>query len=58
MEMWWNISYDQSVGMDGYRLFRKDGEDKEDVSPSMSVTSRRALDLSLWMGEELTYVIQ
>lgn len=44
--------------MDGYRLFRKDGEDKEDVSPSMSVTSRRALDLSLWMGEELTYVIQ
>ena len=23
-EMWWDVSYDWSVGMGGYRLFRKD----------------------------------
>jgi len=26
MEMWWDGFYDCSVGMEGYRLFRKDGQ--------------------------------
>ena len=39
-ETWWDGSYDWTVGMEGYRLFRTDRQgDKEEVSPSMSMTS-------------------
>lgn len=38
-------------------LGRTGGKHKEDVSFSMSVISRRALDLQLGMGDQLTYVI-
>ena len=39
-ETQWDDSYDWSVGMEGYRLFRKDRQgDEEGVSPSISMTS-------------------
>jgi len=34
-EMWWDRSYDWSIGMGVYRLFKKDRGDKEEVLPSM-----------------------
>jgi len=38
-ETWWDGSYDWSVGMEGFRLFRKDRQGKQGgVSPSMSMT--------------------
>ena len=27
-EMWWDGSYDWNVGMEGYRLFRKDRQER------------------------------
>ncbi|GAB0202510.1 hypothetical protein GRJ2_002716600 [Grus japonensis] len=49
MEMWWDGSYDWSVGMEGYRLFRKDRQDRRGrgVSPSVSMTSCSAWN-STW----------
>jgi len=39
-EMWWDGSYDWSVGMEAYTIFSKNRQGhKEEVSPWMSVTS-------------------
>ncbi|GAB0179199.1 hypothetical protein GRJ2_000385200 [Grus japonensis] len=44
MEMWWDSSYDWSVGMEGYRLFRKDEQ------------GRRRGDVALYVNDQLEYI--
>ncbi|GAB0187326.1 hypothetical protein GRJ2_001197900 [Grus japonensis] len=51
METWWDGSYDWSVGMEGYRLFRKDrqGRQGEDVNDQLE-----CMEFHLGMDEEPT----
>ncbi|GAB0181539.1 hypothetical protein GRJ2_000619200 [Grus japonensis] len=37
METWWDGSYDWSVGMEGYRLFRKDRQGRQGGGVTSSV---------------------
>lgn len=50
METWWDGSHDWSVGMEGYRLFRKE-ELRRVLLHSVSMSSWRAWNSAWgWMG--------
>ncbi|GAB0208733.1 hypothetical protein GRJ2_003339000 [Grus japonensis] len=54
-EMWWNGSYDWSVGMEGYRHFRKDRQGRQGEDVSFYVNDQlEGMELHLGMDEELT----
>ncbi|GAB0181485.1 hypothetical protein GRJ2_000613800 [Grus japonensis] len=55
MEMWWDGSYDWSVGMEGHRLFRKDRQGREAEGVTLYVNDQLVcMELLLGMDEELT----
>ncbi|GAB0203333.1 hypothetical protein GRJ2_002798900 [Grus japonensis] len=55
MERWWNGSYDWSVGMEGYRLFRKDRQGRGGGGVTLYVNDQlECMELHLGMDEELT----
>lgn len=53
-EMWWGGSYDQSIGMEGYRLFRKDRQGRwEGEGVALYVSDQlEYMELHLGMNEE------
>ncbi|GAB0185603.1 hypothetical protein GRJ2_001025600 [Grus japonensis] len=51
-ETWWDRSYDWSVGMEGYRLFRKDRQGRRGEAVTLYVNDQ--LELHLGMDEEPT----
>ncbi|GAB0207912.1 hypothetical protein GRJ2_003256900 [Grus japonensis] len=54
-EMWWDSSYDWSVGMEGYRLFRKDRQGRQGGGVTLYVNDQlECMELHLGMDEELT----
>ncbi|GAB0203231.1 hypothetical protein GRJ2_002788700 [Grus japonensis] len=54
-ETWWDSSYDWSVGMEGYRLFRKDGQGRRGGGVTLYVTDQlECMELHLGMDEEPT----
>ncbi|GAB0186659.1 hypothetical protein GRJ2_001131200 [Grus japonensis] len=55
MEMWWDGSYDWSVGMEGYRLFRKDRQGRQGGDVALYVNDQlECMELHLGMDEEPT----
>ncbi|GAB0204978.1 hypothetical protein GRJ2_002963400 [Grus japonensis] len=55
MEMWWDGSYDWSIGMEGYRLFRKDRQGRQGGGVTLYVSDQlECMELHLGMDEELT----
>ncbi|GAB0207631.1 ubiquitin carboxyl-terminal hydrolase 4 [Grus japonensis] len=55
METWWDGSYDWSVGMEGYRLFRKDRQGRQGGGIALYVNDQlECMELHLGMEEELT----
>ncbi|GAB0186117.1 hypothetical protein GRJ2_001077000 [Grus japonensis] len=55
MEMWWDGSYDWSVGMEGYRLFRKDRQGRQGGDVALYVNDQlECMELHLEMDEEPT----
>ncbi|GAB0175694.1 hypothetical protein GRJ2_000034600 [Grus japonensis] len=54
-ETWWDSSYDWSVGMEGYRLFRKDRQGRRGGGVALYVNDQlECMELHLGMDEELT----
>ncbi|GAB0193035.1 hypothetical protein GRJ2_001768800 [Grus japonensis] len=54
-EMWWDGSYDWSVGMEGYRLFRKDRQGRQGGGVALYVNDQlQCMELHLGMNEEPT----
>ncbi|GAB0208559.1 hypothetical protein GRJ2_003321600 [Grus japonensis] len=54
-ETWWDSSYDWSVGMEGYRLFRKDRQGRRGGDVTLYVDDQlECMELHLGMEEELT----
>ncbi|GAB0203486.1 hypothetical protein GRJ2_002814200 [Grus japonensis] len=54
-ETWWDGSYDWSVGMEGYRLFRKDRQGRRGGGITLYVNDQlECMELHLGMDEELT----
>ncbi|XP_062466520.1 uncharacterized protein LOC134159318 [Pezoporus occidentalis] len=54
-ETWWDGSYDWSVGMEGYRLFRKDRPGRWGGGVALYVRDRlESMELCLGTGEQLT----
>ncbi|GAB0205636.1 hypothetical protein GRJ2_003029200 [Grus japonensis] len=54
-ETWWDSSYDWSVGMEGYRLLRKDRQGKQGGSIALYVNDQlECMELHLGMDEEPT----
>ncbi|KAM9590815.1 uncharacterized protein ACIBXB_005869 [Morphnus guianensis] len=54
-EMWWDGSYDWSVGMEGYRLFRKDRQGRQGGGVNLYVNDQlECMELCLGMDEEPT----
>ncbi|GAB0209788.1 hypothetical protein GRJ2_003444500 [Grus japonensis] len=54
-ETWWDSSYDWSVGMEGYRLFRKDRQGRRGGGVAHYVNDQlECMDLHLGMDEEPT----
>ncbi|GAB0185725.1 hypothetical protein GRJ2_001037800 [Grus japonensis] len=54
-EMWWDSSYDWSVGMEGYRLFRKHRQGRQGGGVALYVNDQlECMELHLGMDEELT----
>ncbi|GAB0209472.1 hypothetical protein GRJ2_003414300 [Grus japonensis] len=54
-ETWWDGSYDWSVGMEGYRLFRKDRQGRQGGGVALYVNDQlECMELYLGMDEELT----
>ncbi|GAB0207157.1 hypothetical protein GRJ2_003181300 [Grus japonensis] len=54
-ETWWDSSYDWSVGMEGYRLFRKDRQGRQGGDVTLYVDDQlECMELHLGMEEELT----
>ncbi|GAB0181616.1 annexin A13 [Grus japonensis] len=54
-ETWWDGSCDWSVGMEGYRLFRKDREGRRGGGVTLYVNHQlECMELHLGMDEELT----
>ncbi|GAB0208218.1 hypothetical protein GRJ2_003287500 [Grus japonensis] len=54
-ETWWDSSYDWSVGMEGYRLFRKDRQGRQGGGVALYVNDQlEGMELHLGMDEELT----
>ncbi|GAB0205782.1 hypothetical protein GRJ2_003043800 [Grus japonensis] len=55
IEMWWDSSYDWSVGMEGYRLFRKDRQGRQGGGVTLYVNDQlECMELHLGMDEEPT----
>ncbi|GAB0205823.1 hypothetical protein GRJ2_003047900 [Grus japonensis] len=55
METWWDGSYDWSVGMEGYRLFRKDRQGRGGGGVTLYVNDQlECMELHLGMDEEPT----
>ncbi|GAB0210046.1 hypothetical protein GRJ2_003470400 [Grus japonensis] len=53
MERWWNGSYDWSVGMEGYRLFRKDRQGRRGGDVALYVHDQlECMELHLGVDEE------
>ncbi|GAB0186348.1 mitochondrial enolase superfamily member 1 [Grus japonensis] len=54
-EMWWDSSYDCSVGMEGYRLFRKDRQGRRGGGVALYINDQlECMELHLGMDEEPT----
>ncbi|GAB0209421.1 hypothetical protein GRJ2_003407800 [Grus japonensis] len=54
-ETWWDSSYDWSVGMEGYRLFRKDRQGRQGGGVALYINDQlECMELHLGMGEETT----
>ncbi|GAB0207584.1 hypothetical protein GRJ2_003224100 [Grus japonensis] len=54
-ETWWDSSYDWSVGMEGYRLFRKDRQGRQGGGIALYVNDQlECMELHLGMEEEPT----
>ncbi|GAB0203631.1 hypothetical protein GRJ2_002828700 [Grus japonensis] len=54
-ETWWDGSYDWSVGMEGYRFFRKDRQGRQGGGVTLYVNDQlECMELHLGMDEELT----
>ncbi|GAB0205919.1 hypothetical protein GRJ2_003057500 [Grus japonensis] len=54
-EMWWDGSYDWSVGMEGCRPFRKDRQGRQGGGVALYVNDQlKCMELHLGMEEELT----
>ncbi|GAB0180798.1 hypothetical protein GRJ2_000545100 [Grus japonensis] len=54
-ETWWDSSYDWSVGMEGYRLFRKDRQGRRGGGITLYVNDQlECMELHLGMDEEPT----
>ncbi|GAB0193880.1 mitochondrial enolase superfamily member 1 [Grus japonensis] len=54
-ETWWDGSYDWSVGMEGYRLFRKDRQGRRGGGIALYINDQlECMELHLGMDEELT----
>ncbi|GAB0175756.1 hypothetical protein GRJ2_000040800 [Grus japonensis] len=54
-EMWWDGSYDWSIGMEGYRLFRKDRQGRQGGGVALYVNEQlECMELHLGMDEEPT----
>ncbi|XP_061232493.1 uncharacterized protein LOC133224745 [Neopsephotus bourkii] len=54
-ETWWDGSYDWSVGMEGYRLFRKDRPGRHEGGVALYVRNRlESMKLCLGTGDQLT----
>ncbi|GAB0189953.1 nucleobindin-2 [Grus japonensis] len=54
-ETWWDSSYDCSVGMEGYRLFRKDRQGRGGGGVTLYINDQlECMELHLGMEEELT----
>ncbi|GAB0207137.1 hypothetical protein GRJ2_003179300 [Grus japonensis] len=54
-ETWWDSSYDWSVGMEGYRLFRKDRQGRQRGGVALYVHDQlECMELHLGMDEEPT----
>ncbi|GAB0208248.1 hypothetical protein GRJ2_003290500 [Grus japonensis] len=54
-ETWWDSSYDCSVGMEGYRLFRKDRQGRRGGGVTLYVNDQlECMELHLGMEEEPT----
>lgn len=52
-EMWWNDLCDWSVGMEGYRLFRKDMKRRQGECTTLCVSDHLEwMDLHLWMDKK------
>ncbi|PKU45391.1 hypothetical protein llap_4335 [Limosa lapponica baueri] len=55
MEMWWDGSYDWSVGMEGYRFFRKDRQGRGGGGVALYANDQiECMDLCLGMDREPT----
>ncbi|KAM9591177.1 uncharacterized protein ACIBXB_006074 isoform 2-T3 [Morphnus guianensis] len=53
METWWDGSYDWSVGMEGYRLFRKDRQGRREGCVALYVNDQlECMELCLMMDKE------
>ncbi|PKU47462.1 hypothetical protein llap_2202 [Limosa lapponica baueri] len=53
METWWAGSYDSCVGMEGYRLFRKDRQGRQGRGVALYVSDQpERMELRLGMDEE------
>ena len=54
-ELWWDGSYDSSVGMERYRLFRKDRQGRRGGGVTLYANDQlECMELHLAMDEELT----
>ncbi|GAB0209401.1 hypothetical protein GRJ2_003405800 [Grus japonensis] len=54
-ETWWDSSCDWSVGMEGYRLFRKDRQGRQGGGVALYINDQlECMELHLGMDEELT----
>ncbi|GAB0195031.1 hypothetical protein GRJ2_001968400 [Grus japonensis] len=54
-EMWWDSSYDWSVGVEGYRLFRKDRQGRRGGGVALYINDQlECMELHLGMNEEPT----
>ena len=54
-ETWWDGSYDWSVGMEGYSLFRKDRQGRQGGGIALYVNDQlECMELCLGMDEEPT----
>ncbi|GAB0177908.1 hypothetical protein GRJ2_000256100 [Grus japonensis] len=54
-ETWWDSSYDWSVGMEGYRLFRKDRQGRRGGGIALYISDQlQCMELHLGMEEEPT----
>jgi len=54
-EMWWDGSHDWNIGMDRFKLFRKDRQWKRGGSAALLINNQlESMELHLGIDEELT----